>query len=130
MAGWRPAKSRIAMSLRRIPKYLCCRNPQLLYSFQPCLIVNIFVDQLYIIGACLYQISVGYCWRYVCMLTTECRQWCSPVGTVSICLPAHLQHRDILISCSLLHLSFTCWDLYKSPPRRTRQTQFATTLSL
>ena len=64
------------------------------------------------------------------MLTTECQQWCSPVGTVSIHLPAHLQCRDILISCSLLHLCFTCWDLYKSPPQRTRQTQFATALSL
>ena len=63
------------------------------------------------------------------MLATECRQWCSPVGTVFIRLPAHLQRRVILISCLLLHLCFTCWDLYKSPLQRTREIQFATTLT-
>ena len=78
----------------------------------------------------IVEINSANCWRYVCTLTTECRQRCSPVGTVSIRLPAHLQHRDILISCSLLHIRFTCRDLYKSSHRRTRQTQFATALSL
>ena len=62
-----------------------------------------------------HEALISACWRYVCTLTTECRQRCSPVGTVSIRLPAHLQCRDILISCLLLHLCFTCWDLYKSP---------------
>ena len=76
----------------------------------------------------LTWIPLSICWRYVCTLMTKCWQQCSPVGTVSICLPAHLQHRVILVSCLLLHLCFTCWDLYKSPPWRTRQTQFATTL--
>ena len=55
------------------------------------------------------------CWRYVCMLTTKCQQQRSPVGTVFICLPTHLQCRVILFSCLLLHLCFTCWELYKSP---------------